>query len=137
MSERRPKLAVLAVCVQEGKLLLVRRKNPPDAGKWGFPGGHVEWGEALAGAAIRELDEETGITATPGAVIDHIEMITREGAEISHHFLLVAIRCHYRAGVAVAADDALAVDWVTLEELESGTRPLSEAVLETARKALA
>ncbi len=60
---QRPKLAVLAVCLHEGKFLLVQPPNPPDAGLWGFPGGHVELGETLVEAAARELHEETGVAS--------------------------------------------------------------------------
>lgn len=52
----------LAVPVRDGKLLVARR--PPGAhleGAWEFPGGKVEAGEDPAGAARRELEEETGL----------------------------------------------------------------------------
>ena len=39
-----PKVAALAVIVRADQVLLVRRKNKPDAGLWGFPGGHVDLG---------------------------------------------------------------------------------------------
>ncbi|MCK5490871.1 MAG: NUDIX domain-containing protein [Candidatus Pacebacteria bacterium] len=49
--------------VQNGKLLLGKRKNVYGAGTWGLPGGHLEIGEAMKDAAARELIEETGLTA--------------------------------------------------------------------------
>ena len=68
----RPVVAVLAVVVQAGRILLVRRANPPDAGLWGFPGGKVEFGETIADAALREpsdrLDEASRLfTRQPGS----------------------------------------------------------------------
>ncbi len=50
-----------AVVVHEGRLLLVRRANPPGAGLWSLPGGRVEPGEQAADAAVREVAEETGL----------------------------------------------------------------------------
>ena len=49
--------------VRNKQLLLGKRKNVYGAGTWGLPGGHLEVGEAMKGAAARELMEETGLSA--------------------------------------------------------------------------
>ncbi|MBW6417771.1 NUDIX hydrolase [Celeribacter sp. PS-C1] len=127
-----PKLAVLAVCERDGKFLTVQRGKAPARGSWGFPGGHVEFGETLAEAAVRELHEETGVVATAGAVIDHVELIEAG----SYHFLLMAVRCDYVSGEPLAADDAADVDWMSLEDLLTTTRELSKDVTRVAQNAL-
>ena len=43
------------------KVLLIRRKHPPYAGKWALPGGFVQIDEDLEVAALRELSEETNV----------------------------------------------------------------------------
>lgn len=49
-----------------GRVLLGRRANVSyGAGMWGLPGGHVERGEGLAGAAAREAGEEVGVRVDP------------------------------------------------------------------------
>ncbi|WP_417519595.1 NUDIX domain-containing protein [Minwuia sp.] len=45
------------------KILLIRRANPPFRGCWALPGGFLDADETLEQCAIRELQEETGISA--------------------------------------------------------------------------
>ena len=43
-------------------VLLIRRKHPPFEGCWALPGGFIEMEESVEASALRELDEETGVT---------------------------------------------------------------------------
>lgn len=43
------------------QVLLIRRKNPPFQGIWAIPGGFIGMDESLEEAALRELEEETGV----------------------------------------------------------------------------
>ena len=55
---RRPVVGICAVARDDrGRVLLVRRA---DTGTWALPGGTLEWGEELAKALPREIEEETG-----------------------------------------------------------------------------
>lgn len=45
----------------DGRIVLVRRR---DNGKWGLPGGMVDWGEDIPATVRRELVEETGLEVT-------------------------------------------------------------------------
>ena len=66
----RPIVGVLAVVMRGDRALIVRRANPPKAGRWGFPGGVLELGETVAEGAMRELFEETGVIAEPAGSLD-------------------------------------------------------------------
>ncbi|RAH96329.1 ADP-ribose pyrophosphatase [Acuticoccus sediminis] len=131
----RPIPAVLAVMVRGDEVLLIQRANPPDAGLWGFPGGKVEFGEALLRAAERELLEETGVTGTAEQVIDAVDAydIADDGT-LRAHFTLIAVHCRWQAGEPAAADDALDARWVPLAEL-GRTLVLSRDVARIARRA--
>jgi 8-oxo-dGTP diphosphatase len=59
---KRPLLTVDAVITAEnGKIVFIRRKNPPYQGSWALTGGFVEYGETVEQAVMREVKEETGL----------------------------------------------------------------------------
>ena len=118
-SPRRPVVGV-SVFVRKGDAaLLVQRARPPFAGMWSFPGGHVEWGERLANAAIREVREETGIAIDRPVQIDTIEFLIPDETGIGRHIVLLVFEGRYVAGNVAAADDATDARWVTAGELAS------------------
>jgi ADP-ribose pyrophosphatase YjhB (NUDIX family) len=64
-----PKLVAGCLVIDAGKVLLLRRGNPPALGKWTFPGGYVDFGENAADAAIRETHEEVGMRVALGPLL--------------------------------------------------------------------
>jgi len=76
--ERRPAVAVGAVAMQDGAILLIRRGQPPAEGRWSLPGGRVEWGESLGDALRREVEEETGLQVEAGRLAGVVERIHRD-----------------------------------------------------------
>ncbi len=56
-----PKVAAAVLVEVDGRLVLVRRGIEPAMGRWAFPSGYVDRGEALEAAAAREVREETGL----------------------------------------------------------------------------
>ena len=50
-----------AAILRDGRLLLVKRLRPPEAGTWSLPGGKVDFGEPVADAVRREIREEVGL----------------------------------------------------------------------------
>lgn len=57
-----PKLAVATIVAIDHKILLNKRDIEPRRGLWSFPSGYVDLGESVEAAAIRETQEETGLT---------------------------------------------------------------------------
>ncbi|PJE26113.1 8-oxo-dGTP diphosphatase [Pseudooceanicola marinus] len=134
----RPIPATIAAVIRDNQVLLVRRANPPDAGRWGFPGGKIEHGETPFEAATRELAEETGISAEPLRVFTAVDALDHDNAgHLRQHFILIAVLFRWTAGEPVAGDDALEARWVDLKALKGTSLALSLDVAEVAHEAAA
>ncbi|MCH4090349.1 NUDIX hydrolase [Acetobacter sp.] len=137
-----PRGAVIAVCRHplDGRFLLVRRANPPDAELWGFPGGRIEPGEDLLTAASRELAEETGLDTQGVRVLTAFDSIHRHAnGSLRFHYVIVAVLCELmnpqETPAPVAADDALEADWFSLDTIQGFGAEASAGVFALARQA--
>lgn len=104
----------------DGRFLLVRQ--PKWSGKWTLPGGHVEPGERILGAAVREAAEETGLQLRPVAILASGELISSPDFQRPAHFVYFNCVCDVVGGTLhpdrrelsdvrwVTADEALAMD---------------------------
>ena len=132
-NRERPVAAAIALVVKNEQILLVRRANQPDAGRWGFPGGKIDFGEPILAAAERELLEETGINGQALRVLTAVEALDEdETGGLRQHFILIAVLCRWLSGAPVAADDALEAGWFSLAALKTGDVAMSLDVVEVA-----
>lgn len=114
--------------LHDNHVLLARRRKAPDAGLWGYPGGHVEWGETALEAAARELHEETGVRADPVAYLGNADVILERDGVVHTHFLLAGVLCRYVSGTPVAADDVSDAAWIPVEDVLAHRLPMSAGV---------
>lgn len=70
MDRYKIKVAVYALLVKDGNILLIRRAKDASwqPGKYGLPAGHLEANESLAEAVTRETKEETGLDLAPESI---------------------------------------------------------------------
>lgn len=118
----RPIVAVGAVILDAGRVLLVRRGQEPLKGEWSLPGGAVEVGETLEAALVREVCEETSLDVVVGPVLEVLDSIRHDAdGRAQYHYVIVDYACRVRAGTPTAAvrgTDADDVQWVPVEELD-------------------
>ena len=134
--DQRPVAATISAVIRDGKILLVRRANPPDRGLWGFPGGKIDHGETIEAAAVRELKEETGIEASAVEVFTAVDVIV-PGKDVrpQFHYVLIAVLCRWVDGEPVAGDDALEARWFDFGELDEEGLAMSLDVAKVADQA--
>ena len=109
----RPEIAVGAIACRDDELLLIRRGRGPAAGEWSIPGGHVEHGEPLAAAVLRELAEETGLEAICGPLVGWVERISAEYHYVILDFEVTIMDRHE----PIAGDDAAEARWVPVSDV--------------------
>jgi 8-oxo-dGTP diphosphatase len=128
----RPVPGVSAAIFRGDEVLLIKRGRGHYAGLWSLPGGHIEPGEKAVDAALREVREETGVTAAilgPAGIHDVI--LRGCNGTLEAHYVLAVFCGAWQAGEPVAASDAAAARFVSLAEardlpLTQGALPLIE-----------
>lgn len=101
-----------AVIVQDGHLLLVRRRVAEGSLSWQFPSGQIEPGESPEDAAVRETFEETGlVVAARRQLGDRVHPNTKRQ--------MFYVEADALAGTAYVADaeELDAVAWVKSSEI--------------------
>jgi len=109
-----PQVAVDAIIYQNGKVLLVQRKDEPFKGLWALPGGFVEYGETCEEAVAREALEETGCQIQPLGIFGVYSDPKRDprGPVVS-----IVYEAEKRRGRVRADSDALNAGWFLLSKL--------------------
>lgn len=113
-----PLVGVGALIVNNGKIVLVRRRKEPAQGEWSIPGGLVNVGETLKEAVIREVFEETGLDVEPKALVELLERIfPDDDGRIRYHYVLADYLCSVVGGALIAGSDATDAVWADRSEL--------------------
>lgn len=108
---RNPFPTVDTVVFRRGRVLLIRRRNPPEG--WALPGGFVDYGESAEAAAARELREETGLEVV---TLRLVGVYSAPGRDPRFHTLTVVYLAE-ATGDVQAGDDAADARWFSLAAL--------------------
>lgn len=103
------------IVISDGdRVVLIERGQAPFEGMWCLPGGHVEQGEQVRDAAVREAREETGLDIELERVLGIYDAPGRDprGPVISVAYIASPV-----GGDLDADTDAAAAAWVDLADL--------------------
>lgn len=111
---------------QNRRVLLMKRA---DNGLWGIPSGHVEPGETVEEAIIREIQEETGLVVTVARLIGvysdpESQVFAYPNGEVSH-FITTCFECKIVGGrLNKHNDETLDVDYFAFDGLPEELLPM-------------
>lgn len=106
-------VSVDALVVHKDKILLIKRGVEPHKGKWGTPGGYVGWDESAEEAVLRELKEETGLTAKSVQFLAVRSNPNRHPNQV----ITFAYRVEVESEKIMSGDDAVDIGWFPLSDL--------------------
>jgi len=110
------------VIVRDGSVLLVHR---PKYGDWSLPKGKLEGDETWEQAAVREVEEETGLRCTIGEEVGRTHYVVLQGPKEVRYFRMTC------DGEPRARNEVDAVRWVALDDARALlTHAHDQAVLE-------
>lgn len=120
----RPWVGIGVVVHRGSDILLIKRAKAPNKGRWSLAGGAQSLGETVFDGAKREVLEETGILVQDPKLIDVVDSIhPHPDGRIEYHYTLIEVSTLYHCGTAIAMDDAAAVCWVPIQELDQYDLP--------------
>ena len=96
------------------KVLLIERGIEPFKGRWAFPGGFIKMDESAEEGALRELQEETGLT---GAYIKQFHAFTDPNRDPRERVITIAYYALVRIQDVKGGDDATKAQWFDLEDV--------------------
>jgi len=138
MNTMQQRVAVRAVIISEGKVLILREssayKGGTNHGKYDFPGGKINPGETIEEALRRETKEECGLQIVPGKLIAVEEWRPKvpEGQlQIFGLFYICTLRPHFEVVLGRDHDDH---KWIEPRHLEE--YPLTDATRATVKSLL-
>ncbi len=114
-----PVLAVGAVVVRDGKVLLTKRGGEPSRGLWSLPGGAVHPGEELKAALVRELREECGIEVAIEDVAEVVERIIPDAeGRLRYHYVILDYLARWLSGDLSPSEEVQEARWVDPTDLQ-------------------
>lgn len=106
----------LIVADSDGRVLIVKRESTSHAkGGWCLPGGKVDYGETVAQAAAKELQEETSLTCTAIHFLFYQDSLPPQPGRM--HCINLYLKCETQGSLSLN-EESSAYAWIGPEELK-------------------
>lgn len=108
MNEQRPFVGISVLIINNGKLLLGKRKGSHGDATWATPGGHLEFKESFEKCAKREVEEETGLA------IQNVRLATCSNdifSENNKHYVTIFMLADYATGEPLVTEPDKCEQW--------------------------
>jgi 8-oxo-dGTP diphosphatase len=107
-------VSVDAVIIRGDQILLIQRGTEPDKGRWGTPGGFINWDETAEDALKREVLEETGLHVIKTRMVGVYSSPSRHPQQVINILYLTEVD---DTGKLKHGDDAMDAKWFPLDAL--------------------
>ena len=118
-----PKVAATCIVEREGQALMVCRGVQPGIGLWSIPGGYVDRGEVVEEAAVREVQEETGLAVE---VVRLLGLFSEPGQPV----IVAAFAARETGGVLTVGPETLDVGFFPADNLPPLAFPRDQEILQ-------
>ena len=115
-----PMVGAGALIYKGNSVLLVKRNNEPNKGRWALPGGVVKVGERVEDATRREVKEEVGLEIGLEGLLDISDDIHYDGkGRVMYHFVLVSYLASPQGGKVKVNSESEEYKWFSPTEVRS------------------
>ncbi len=103
------------IVVRDGKVLVTQHSKHKG---WDFPKGHIETGESKEQAAVREVEEETGVKAQIIEKVGQTEYFYYEDKQKVLKTVVFFLMKFLEQGEATTAFEVSGMEWLDPDEVE-------------------
>ncbi|MCK5080662.1 MAG: nucleotide exchange factor GrpE [Candidatus Moranbacteria bacterium] len=136
-------LTIKVAIIRDNKevLLLKRSKKSLNSGKWDLPGGHLDKGETIREAIIREVQEETGLEIEVGEILGTTEF-SKEAKQFKEEKRGLRYLAYYKSGEVKISGEHQDHKWLSFEKAfkklseKDGFEQEKRVVIQKAQKVL-
>lgn len=108
MVEPIPRIGVAVIIKQDDRVLIGKRIGAHGKDCWGFPGGHLEFGETIFACAAREAEEEAGVTITR---LERLAVTEDFFTDTNKHYLTVFVTASIESGIPTVREPDKCAGW--------------------------
>jgi 8-oxo-dGTP diphosphatase len=111
-----PRVVVEAICIDGGKVLLVKGSRGLTTGRWSLPGGFLRFGESPEEGVVREVHEEVGANAV---IVAPAGTHSKLGSFSKLHWIMFFYRVAVRGEPRPNPDEIAEVRFVPVDDAEA------------------